>query len=137
MNRSIDTTRVKNGSALLILVAFICILGGGSASGSTATKDLSNVLPMLGISVINNSNREIRHLYLSPVDQNNWGPDLLGGQVVRTGESFTITDAVCSGNEIKVIAEDQQGCFLYGVVSCAQSTTSWTITNETPVDCGS
>ena len=96
----------------------------------------ANTQPMMSITVTNNSSREIRHLYLSPVDRNAWGPDLLDGTVMTNGQSFTITDAACSGNEIKVIAEDQQGCFLYGVVSCAEASTSWTITNDTPADCG-
>ncbi|HEY5443638.1 MAG TPA: hypothetical protein VIJ87_04045 [Pyrinomonadaceae bacterium] len=67
------------------------------------------------------------------MDQNAWGADLLDGTVVRRGESFTITDAACQGNEIKVVAEDQQGCFMYGVVSCAQANSSWTITDDTVI----
>jgi hypothetical protein len=92
----------------------------------------------MSIAVTNNSNRPILHLYLSPVDRDAWGPDLMPSDTsINNGQSFTITDVACSANEIKVIAEDPQGCFSYGVVSCAQATTSWTITNDTPADCGS
>jgi len=91
----------------------------------------------MSIVVTNNSNRPIYHLYLSPVDRDAWGPDLMAPNTsINNGQSFTITDAACSANEIKVVAEDQQGCFSYGVVSCAQAATSWTITNETAADCG-
>jgi len=117
---------------VLLLFAFVC----GTAFPSVARPSLSYSSAILGISVINNSNREIRHLYLSPVDQNAWGSDLLDGRVIKKGETFTITEAVCQGNEIKVVAEDQQGCFVYGVVSCAQATTSWTINDDTLADCG-
>jgi len=54
---------------------------------------------------------------------------------LRVGETFTISDAACTGNEIKVIAEDRQGCFVYGLISCAQGSAGWTITDATPPDC--
>ena len=57
-------------------------------------------------------------------------------QAADSGQSFTISDVTCSSNEIKVVAEDGEGCFVYGVISCAQATTSWTITNDAPRDCG-
>ena len=101
-----------------------------SASAETANA-------WLGITVTNNATRDIRHLYLTPVDHDAWGPDLMSdGTVLRNGQSFTISDVTCSANEIKVVAEDGDGCFVYGVMSCAQATTSWTITNDLPRDCG-
>jgi len=91
----------------------------------------------MGITVTNNATRDIRHLYLTPVERDVWGPDLMSeGTVLRTGQTFTISEVTCSANEIKVVAEDGEGCFVYGVVSCAQATTSWTITNDAPRDCG-
>jgi hypothetical protein len=75
-------------------------------------------------------------MYLSPVDRKEWGPDQMDGAALKTGETFTITDVSCTGAEIKVIAEDKDGCFFYGIVSCAQSSASWTITNDLPRDCG-
>src|ERR1044072_6723431 len=86
------------------------------------------------ITIVNNSGREIRHLYLSAPDQNNWGSDQLVNSVISpNGGSFTISDVSCSGS-IKVIAEDHEGCFSYQVVSCSGAT--WTITNDTTRDCG-
>ena len=88
------------------------------------------------ITIVNNSGREIRHVYLSAPDQNNWGSDQLVNSVISpNGGSFTISDASCSGSTIKVIAEDHEGCFSYQVVSCSGSAT-WTITNDTTRDCG-
>ncbi len=88
------------------------------------------------ITIVNNSSREIRHLYLSAPDQNNWGSDQLVHSVIPgNGGSFTINDVSCSSSTIKVIAEDQDGCFSYQVVSCSESVT-WTITNNTARDCG-
>jgi hypothetical protein len=101
------------------------------------TPEVEGARSFMSITVTNNSDRPIYHLYLSPADHDAWGPDLMTPNTsINKGQSFTITDAACSANEIKVIAEDQQGCFSYGVVSCAQATTSWTIANDTPADCG-
>lgn len=92
--------------------------------------------PMTGITIVNNSSREIRHVYLSPPDQNSWGSDQLVNSVISpNGGSFTISNESCGGASIKVIAEDQEGCFLYQVVSCSESVT-WTITNDATRDCG-
>ena len=92
--------------------------------------------PSTAITIVNNSSREIRHVYLSPVDQNNWGPDQLVNSVISPdGGSFTISNVSCGGASIKVIAEDQDGCFLYQVVTCSESVT-WTIANNATRDCG-
>ncbi len=87
------------------------------------------------ITIANNSSREIRHLYLAPATGDNWGPDQLSGAIPAGGGSFTLGDLSCSGSGVKVIAEDQNGCFLYQVVSCNESVT-WTITNDAVPDCG-
>jgi len=87
------------------------------------------------ITIVNNSSREIRHVYLSPPDQNNWGPDQLGSSVIAAGGGSVTINANCTGGSIKVIAEDHQGCFLYQVVVCNDRAT-WTITNDAAPDCG-
>ena len=92
--------------------------------------------PTTAITIVNNSSREIRHVYLSPADQNNWGSDQLVNSVIApSGGSFTLNEVACEASNIKVITEDQEGCFLYNVVTCSQATT-WTITNEATPDCG-
>jgi hypothetical protein len=89
------------------------------------------------ITVVNNSSREIRHLYLSPSNQDNWGPDQLSGSMIGSGGgSYTLSNVSCDQTNIRVITEDQNGCFLYQVVACGQSAT-WTITNGATPDCGS
>ena len=87
------------------------------------------------ITIANNSSREIRHVYLSAANGDNWGPDQLTGAIPAGGGSFTLGNLSCSGSGVKVIAEDQNGCFLYQVVTCDASVT-WTITNDTVPDCG-
>ena len=92
--------------------------------------------PSTAITIVNNSSREIRHVYLSPPDQNNWGSDQLANSVISpNGGSFTIGNVSCGGSSIKVIAEDQDGCFLYQVVTCSDNA-SWTIASNATRDCG-
>jgi hypothetical protein len=87
------------------------------------------------ITITNNSGREIRHVYLSAPDQNNWGSDQLSGSVIAPSGGSVTVSADCDGASIKVIAEDTEGCFSYQVVSCSEGA-SWTITNDTARDCG-
>jgi hypothetical protein len=121
--------KMELGCRLVILAAIVCALVAGSSPSSA----YSNVT---GITVVNNSSREIRYLYLSPVDQDNWGPDQLNSASLNNGQSVTLSNVSCDGAEIKIIGEDRDGCFLSGVVSCGGDA-QWTITNNTPADCGS
>jgi hypothetical protein len=134
---STQKAQMKVGARLLMFAALMCALVSMPSLSGYAISAGSSTQPVMTVAVTNNSARDITHLYLSPVDRSEWGPDQMDGSALKTGQTFTITDVSCSGNEIKVIAEDKDGCFLYGVVSCAQASTGWTITPETPVDCGS
>lgn len=86
------------------------------------------------INIVNNSSREIRHVYLAHVNADDWSSDQLNNTVVQPGQSHSLNNVSCDQAEVKVIAEDQDGCFLTGVVACGNAT--WTISNETAVDCG-
>jgi hypothetical protein len=83
----------------------------------------------------NNSQRNIRHVYLAAGDPNNWSADQLNGSSIMAGSSSTLSAVSCDGASIRVIAEDQDGCFFYRTVSCGENAT-WTITNDAPRDCG-
>jgi hypothetical protein len=116
-------------TSLAVLGMFVGMMVYGPLSKANAPATAA-------ITIVNNSSREIRHVYLSAPDQNNWGSDQLVNSVIApNGGSFTISDASCGGASVKVIAEDQEGCFSYQVVSCSENS-SWTITNSTARDCG-
>jgi len=110
---------------VVMLAAFLVSVTSLSRAGAHAS----------GITIVNNSSRERRHLFLSPRDSNNCGKEQLHDSTVTPGSSFTVADVSCAQGTIKVIAEDQNGCFLYQTVSCV-SDTSWTITNDATPDCG-
>ena len=120
-----------------VLATLICTVVVASALSSVASTSASTNQPLMSIAVTNNSSRDIYHLYLSPTDRDAWGPDLLTETtILRIGETYNISDATCTGNEIKVIAEDRQGCFVYAVIGCAAASAGWTITDANPPDCG-
>lgn len=87
------------------------------------------------VTLTNNSSREISHVYLSPVENEAWGPDQLNSAILGNGQSITLSGFSCSGSQIKVVAEDTDGCFVSAVFSCADDAV-WTITNNTAADCG-
>jgi hypothetical protein len=112
-----------------MLVVVLCMMSAlPLLSGATAPLTTN-------ITVVNNSGLEIRHLYLSPADNDNWGPDQLNDSVIAPGQSVTI-NAVWDQATVKVISEDQNGCFLYQTVE-ASGSVNWTITNNAVPDCGS
>jgi hypothetical protein len=86
------------------------------------------------VTIVNNSNRVIRYVYLSHVGADDWSGDQLGGSSISSGQSATVSFS-CDSQQMKVIGEDQDGCFLSEVVACGGNST-WTITNATAADCG-
>ena len=97
---------------------------------------LSSAQPATSINIVNNSNRVIRYVYLSHANADDWSGDQLGGSGISPGQSATVSNVSCDQQQVKVIGEDQDGCFVYAVVACGSDST-WTITNDTAADCGS
>jgi hypothetical protein len=110
--------------SLLVLVAFIC--AGSLTSFASA--------PSVTITVTNNSSRDIRHLYLSPANNDNWGPDQLGNSAIGSGGSRQL-NVSWEEATVKLVAEDQDGCFLSTTVA-ASGESAWTIDNNTSRNCG-
>ena|SRR5438093_769578 len=91
--------------------------------------------PSTSVNIVNNSNKEVRNVYLSHVNLDDWGGNQLGDATILPGQSFTLDNVACDQQQVKVVAEDQDGCFLSTVVNCGGNVT-WTITNDTARDCG-
>lgn len=89
------------------------------------------------VRIVNNSNREIRNVYFSHVDADDWSGDQLSNDAtIAPGQSYTISNVTWDQQQLKVIGENQDGCFLSTVVTSGTDST-WTITNDTTADCGS
>lgn len=123
-----DSQVKRNFRRLVVLIAALCVLAALPLLSSARARTNS-------INVVNGSNRQIINIYLSPADSDNWGPEQLHGSGIAPGQSFNLEDVACSQSQIKVVAEDSDGCFLSAPVGCGGAAT-WTITNETAVDCG-
>lgn len=87
------------------------------------------------VNIVNSSSREIRSVYTSHVDKDDWSDNQLGSSTIAAGQSFNLSVSPCDGQQMKVISEDQDGCFVSTPVNCGDSST-WTITNDTARDCG-
>jgi hypothetical protein len=112
---------------LLIIVAaasLVCVLT--PLSSATA--------PDVTISVVNNSQKEIRHLFLASAGTDNWGDDQIS-EAITAGTSRNI-NASWNESTVKLVAEDEDGCFLTTTLDAA-GTPSWTITSSTARNCGS
>jgi hypothetical protein len=113
----------------LCIVVISCIAMFALAALSSARTATTSV------NIVNNSNKEIRNIYLSHVNLDDWGANQLGNATIAPGQSFNLNTVACDQQQVKVIAEDQDGCFASTVVNCGDSAT-WTITNDTARDCG-
>jgi hypothetical protein len=125
-------TTLRKSSLLFTSLSVLAIFVGMMVCGPLLSKAHA---PATAITIVNNSSREIRHVYLSAPDQNNWGSDQLGSSVISANGGSAAINVSCDGPSIKVIAEDHEGCFFYQVVTCSENAT-WTITNSSTPDCG-
>jgi hypothetical protein len=113
---------------LVILGLVLCALAILSSARTPATAT--------SVNIVNNSSREIRNVYLSHVNVDDWsGNQLSNDATIPAGASYNLSDVACDQQQLKVIAEDGDGCFLSTVISCGDSAT-WTVTNDTARDCG-
>jgi hypothetical protein len=96
---------------------------------------LSRAQPSSSVNIVNNSTRTIVHVYLSHVNADDWSGNQLGDSTLAAGQSYNVSNFTCDGQQMKVIGEDQDGCFSSTVVSCGEIST-WSITNDTARDCG-
>ena len=119
-------SRTKSNLCRLVIFCIALFALAALSSARTATTS---------VNIVNNSNKEIRNVYLSHVNLDDWGSNQLGDTTILPGQSFTLNNVACDQQQVKVIGEDQDGCFLSTVVNCGDNAT-WTITNDTARDCG-
>ncbi|WP_395679892.1 hypothetical protein [Dokdonella sp.] len=67
----------------------------------------------------NNSNWDLRELYLAPVGSDHWGPNQIS-RSIRPDDSFTLTGIRCDKYDVKLVDEDNSECIVRDVAMCAQ-----------------
>jgi|SRR5215831_18556155 len=122
--RPLSDTRIYPVLIFVAVISLIFVLAPLSRASAGAVT----------INVVNNSQKEIRNLYLASANSDNWGDDQLS-EPIAAGANRSI-NADWSEATVKVVAEDEDGCFLTTTLD-ASGTPSWTITGDTPRDCGS
>lgn len=125
MTSSASTRRTRSLIITCVALFVLASLPLLSSARSTSTS----------VNIVNDSSRELRNVYLSHVDEDDWSGNQLGNQTISAGQSFSLSVSPCDGQQMKVIGEDQDGCFVSTAVNCGESST-WTITNSTSRDCG-
>ena len=86
------------------------------------------------VKIINQSKWEIHHIFLSSVDDEEWGPDQLGEDVLAKGDSITITAIPCDLYDVKVVDEDGDECVIEEVDLCGDHS-YWKITDKDLLEC--
>jgi hypothetical protein len=86
------------------------------------------------VTVVNQSAWDIHHLYLSAADENEWGPDQLGNDVIGTGDSFKIMGIPCDEYDVRLVDEDGDECMVFAVDICG-SNEKWEITSGDLLEC--
>jgi len=86
------------------------------------------------VKIINQSKWEIHHIFLSSTDDDHWGPDQLGEDVLAKGESLTLTNIECFTYDIKVVDEDGDECVIDEVELCGDES-YWKITDKDLLEC--
>ena len=108
---------------IVLALGFVPAASGASSAEKKAT-----------VTVVNQSAWDLHHLFLSPVDKNEWGPDQLGKEVVGTGESFELQDVPCDLFDVRLIDEDGDECIVTDVDICGGSQ-RWEIKSGDLLEC--
>jgi hypothetical protein len=85
------------------------------------------------IKITNSSDWQLDHLFMSTVDEEEWGPDQLGDEVIGTGESFNLKGVPCATYDVKLVDEDGDECEVRQVDVCGSG--GWNIGNDDLLDC--
>lgn len=86
------------------------------------------------VTVHNNSAFAIHNFFVSPSEEEEWGPDQLGKGTIGEGGKFTLQQIPCDTYDVKLVDEDGDECVVPEVDICGGSD-DWVITDEDLLDC--
>ena len=79
--------------------------------------------------VANNSSITLTHVFVSPSDEQSWGDDILGRDVLNPAETVDVSFAKFDGNscmyDVKVLGQQGQQGVLYKVDLCSTTTVTF------------
>jgi len=86
------------------------------------------------VTIHNNSKWDIHHFFLSASEDDEWGPDQLGDDVLESHGAFTLNAIPCDTYDVKLVDEDGDECVVEEVDICGGHD-AWSITNQDLLDC--
>ncbi len=123
----------------LLLAALFCaalsalLLSTPASTGRAAARPAEPASNRYSLSITNSSKYDIHRLYMSSSEDRNWGPDQLGDYILKTGQSYTITDIVPGEYDVKFVDEDGDECVLKNIQIFKN--TSWELTTKWLTQC--
>ena len=69
----------------------------------------------LSLVMENQSVWEIHELYFAPANQESWGPDQLGNEVIKNGGSFTLSNIPANNYDVRIVDEGGDACVIEDV----------------------
>jgi hypothetical protein len=105
-------------------LAFALFACGGDPNGGNSSGT---------ITIYNSSSYVLDEINVAAVSQRTWGPNLISGGVLYSGQSVTISVA-CGTYDVQVWDQHNRNCILPGLNLCS-SDQSWTIDDYTLVNC--
>jgi hypothetical protein len=70
------------------------------------------------LTVANESSYVLTEIRIAPIDDPNWGPDLLGGDVLLPGEDLVITNIDCDTYDVLVVDDTDLDCVITDLDLC-------------------
>jgi len=117
--------RRSSRTVVLILLALVVVLPVAAQARPKRAAD---------VTITNRTDWEIHELYLSSADDENWGPDQLGEEVLGKGDSFTLQGIPCDDYDVRLVDEEGDECIVAAVDICGESQ-QWTITSGDLLQC--
>jgi hypothetical protein len=115
---------------MMLRTRFLTLAGlltlGATAPGCLIVTDDDDA----SLEVVNESDFVIEELYLTEVDNRDWGPDLLRGDVLFPDESIVLVDIECDFYDAQMIDETGAVCEAYELDLCLNDAV-WVIRNNT------
>ena len=84
--------------------------------------------------IVNSTPWAIHELFLSPIDEFDWGPDQLGRDTIEPGDAFTLSGIDCDSYDVKLVDEDDDECVVEDVDLCGGGAV-WKLTPDALVAC--
>ena len=86
------------------------------------------------ITVANDSNYDINHLFLTPSHEVHWGPDQLGTDVLASHHEVTLVGLECEAYDLKLIDHEGDECVVHDIDLCLQDA-HWHLTDGELATC--